>query len=112
MRGKYIYIPSETLYFKEYKILRSFMDEMKHIETMKPITYIEYQMLRCEYSFDDIIDFIGQIENGCLRWDVYKSIYITIKILKNERKNKRMYPVKIKRIHDWSCKRKALYSKK
>lgn len=113
MSRKYIYIPQDTLAFKEYAILQAFWNSIKH-KDVKPMTYVEYQIMRRYYAFDEIIDIITDISiKG--QWGEYKGLYEALKAFNNKeevfyegkRNNKGYNPRKSKRVHNRVRKRKG-----
>ena len=82
MKGKYVYIPANNIVFKEYKTLSDFMKSLNK-PNMKPISYTEYQILKADYSFNEIINIIVFVcSNGeCM------NLYNTIKKVIYERGN-------------------------
>lgn len=112
---KYIYIPPDTTAFKEYKVLSSFLNTIG--KRIKPLTYVEFQMMRRYYSFDEIIDFITELcINGNLR--EYESLYMALDMLNPTKEffyegNHKGYNSKqSKFVHQRKGKRKALHRKK
>ena len=115
MDGKYIYIPSDTAVFKEYKVLSSFLNAIG--KRIKSLTYVEFQMMRRYYSFDEIIDIITELcINGNLR--EYESLYMALDMLNPKKENfyegnyKGYDPKQGKFVHRRKSKRKTLHRKK
>ena len=78
MSRKYTYVPPDTTAFKEYKELLLFLKAIGR--RIKPLTYVEFQMTRLYYSFDEIIDAITEL---CIKghWRRYRSLYEALNAL-------------------------------
>ncbi len=117
MRGKYVYIPIDTLVFKEYAIFSDFWKVTGKTRWIKPLTYVEFQMMRKYYSFDELIDVVTEL---CIKehWKQYESLYMALNELNTkeeifyERNNKGSYRIKSKLVHHRKSKRKTVHRKK
>lgn len=114
MRGKYVYIPPDTTATKEHKELLLFLKAIGR--RIKPLTYVEFQMMRRYYSFDKIIDTITELcINGKLR--EYESLYMALDMLNpikekfHEGNNIRCNTKQGKHVHRRKSKRKTLHRK-
>ena len=114
MGGKYVYIPIDTLVFKEYAIFSDFWKVTGKTRWIKPLTYVEFQMMRRYYSFDELIDVITEL---CIKehWRKYESLYMALNELNikkeifYERNHKGSNCIKSKFVHHRKGKRKGLH---
>lgn len=116
MNRKYTYVPFDTLVFKEYSFFSEFWKVVSNTKRIKPLTYVEFQMTRLYYSFDEIIDAITEL---CIKghWRRYRSLYEALNALNvkdvmfYERNNKGNNSKQGKFIYHRKGKRTTLYRK-